>query len=91
MLLGQVRLDAFPAEQRLHNPLIRPGLILLGLLDADVSGTISARQGRIRCQPFCCGSSRVVVLTLHRLQMTGEAAPGQPGDALKRPWFLEQV
>jgi hypothetical protein len=38
VLLGQVRLDAFPAGQRLHNPLIRPGLILLGLLDADVSG-----------------------------------------------------
>jgi len=38
VLLGQVRLDSFAAEQRLHNLLIRPGLTLLGLLDADVSG-----------------------------------------------------
>ena len=38
LLLQQVRLDTFAAEQHLDSPLIRPGLTLLGLLDADVSG-----------------------------------------------------
>ena len=38
LLLRQVRLDTFAAEQHLDHPLIRPGLTLLDLLDADVSG-----------------------------------------------------
>lgn len=38
LLLSQVRLDTFAAGERLDNPLIRPGLSLLGLLDADVCG-----------------------------------------------------
>ncbi len=38
LIMDHVRLDAFAAEQHLDNPLIRPGLTLLGLLDADVSG-----------------------------------------------------
>jgi len=38
LLLRQVRLHTFAAEQHLDHPLIRPGLTLLDLLDADVSG-----------------------------------------------------
>jgi beta-phosphoglucomutase-like phosphatase (HAD superfamily) len=38
LLLQQVRLDTFAAEHHLDSPLIRPGLTLLGLLAADVSG-----------------------------------------------------
>jgi beta-phosphoglucomutase len=38
LIMDHVQLDAFAAEQHLDNPLIRPGLTLLGLLDADVSG-----------------------------------------------------
>jgi trehalose/maltose hydrolase-like predicted phosphorylase/beta-phosphoglucomutase-like phosphatase (HAD superfamily) len=38
MLLGRIRMDTFAAEQGLASPLIHPGLTLLGLLDADVSG-----------------------------------------------------
>lgn len=38
LLLRQVRLDTFAAEEHKDNPLVRPGLTLLGLLDADVSG-----------------------------------------------------
>ncbi len=38
LIMDHVQMDAFAAEQRLDNPLIRPGLTLLGLLDADVSG-----------------------------------------------------
>jgi beta-phosphoglucomutase-like phosphatase (HAD superfamily) len=37
-LLRQIRLDSFAVKERLDNPLIRPGLTLLGLLDANVSG-----------------------------------------------------
>jgi beta-phosphoglucomutase-like phosphatase (HAD superfamily) len=38
LIMDHVQLDAFAADQHLDNPLIRPGLTLLGLLDADVSG-----------------------------------------------------
>lgn len=38
LLLRQIRLDTFAAEQRLESPFIWPGLTVLGLLDADVSG-----------------------------------------------------
>jgi beta-phosphoglucomutase-like phosphatase (HAD superfamily) len=38
LIMDHIRMDAFAEEQNLHNPLIRPGLTLLGLLDADVSG-----------------------------------------------------
>ena len=38
LLMDHVRLDTFAAQQHLDNPLVRPGLTLLGLLDADVSG-----------------------------------------------------
>jgi len=38
LLRQQVRLDTFAAGHHLDSPLIRPGLTLLGLLDADVSG-----------------------------------------------------
>jgi beta-phosphoglucomutase-like phosphatase (HAD superfamily) len=38
LIMDHVRLDTFAAEQQLDNPLIRPGLTLLGVLDADVSG-----------------------------------------------------
>jgi beta-phosphoglucomutase-like phosphatase (HAD superfamily) len=38
LIMDHVRLDTFAAEQHLDNPLIRPGLTLLGVLDADVSG-----------------------------------------------------
>lgn len=37
-LLRQIRLDSFAVKERLDNRLIRPGVNLLGLLDADVSG-----------------------------------------------------
>src|SRR5258708_1183678 len=40
---------------------------------------------------ICRGSSGAAILTGPRLQVTGEPVPGQPGDLLKRPWFLEQV
>jgi beta-phosphoglucomutase-like phosphatase (HAD superfamily) len=38
LLLRRIRLDTFAAEQSLNHPLIQPGLTLLRLLDADVSG-----------------------------------------------------
>jgi beta-phosphoglucomutase-like phosphatase (HAD superfamily) len=38
LIMDHVQIDTFAAEQHLDNPLIRPGLTLLGLLDADVSG-----------------------------------------------------
>jgi len=38
LVLGQVRLDVFAAEHRLDYDFLRPGLTLLDLLDADVSG-----------------------------------------------------
>ena len=38
LFLRQIRLDTFAAEQRLHYPFIRPGLTLLQLFDADISG-----------------------------------------------------
>ncbi len=38
LFLRQIRLDTFAAEQRLEYPFIRPGLNLLGLFDADISG-----------------------------------------------------
>ncbi len=38
LFLRQIRLDTFAAEQRLDYPFIRPGLTLLGLFDADISG-----------------------------------------------------
>ena len=38
LFLRQIRLDTFAAEQRLDYPFIRPGLSLLGLFDADISG-----------------------------------------------------
>src|SRR5258708_4450629 len=39
---------------------------------------------------ICRGSSWAAILTGPRLQVTGEPVPGQPGDLLKRPWFLDQ-
>jgi beta-phosphoglucomutase len=38
LFLHQIRLDTFAAEQRLDNPFVHPGLTLLGLFDADISG-----------------------------------------------------
>ena len=38
LFLRQIRLDTFAAEQRLDYPFIRPGLTLLELFDADISG-----------------------------------------------------
>ena len=38
LFLRQIRLDTFAAEQRLDSPFIRPGLTLLELFDADISG-----------------------------------------------------
>ena len=38
LFLSQIRLDTFAAEQRLDYPFIRPGLTLLQLFDADISG-----------------------------------------------------
>ena len=38
LFLRQIRLDTFAAEQRLDHPFIRPGLTLLELFDADISG-----------------------------------------------------
>jgi trehalose/maltose hydrolase-like predicted phosphorylase/beta-phosphoglucomutase-like phosphatase (HAD superfamily) len=38
LFLRQIRLDTFAAEQRLDYPFIGPGLSLLGLFDADISG-----------------------------------------------------
>jgi trehalose/maltose hydrolase-like predicted phosphorylase/beta-phosphoglucomutase-like phosphatase (HAD superfamily) len=38
LFLRQIRLDTFAAEQRLDYPFVRPGLTLLGLFDADISG-----------------------------------------------------
>ncbi len=38
LFLRQIRLDTFAAEQRLDYPFIRPGLTLLQLFDADISG-----------------------------------------------------
>jgi len=38
LFLRQIRLDTFAAEQRLDYPFIRPGLSLLELFDADISG-----------------------------------------------------
>jgi trehalose/maltose hydrolase-like predicted phosphorylase/beta-phosphoglucomutase-like phosphatase (HAD superfamily) len=38
LFLRQIRLDTFAAEQRLDYPFIRPGLTLLDLFDADISG-----------------------------------------------------
>jgi beta-phosphoglucomutase-like phosphatase (HAD superfamily) len=38
LLMERVRLDTFAAEQHINNPVVRPGLTLHGLLDADVSG-----------------------------------------------------
>jgi trehalose/maltose hydrolase-like predicted phosphorylase/beta-phosphoglucomutase-like phosphatase (HAD superfamily) len=38
LFLRRIRLDTFAAEQRLDYPLIRPGLTLLELFDADISG-----------------------------------------------------
>jgi trehalose/maltose hydrolase-like predicted phosphorylase/beta-phosphoglucomutase-like phosphatase (HAD superfamily) len=38
LFLSRIRLDTFAAEQRLDYPFIRPGLTLLELFDADISG-----------------------------------------------------
>lgn len=38
LLLRQIRLDTFAAEHGLDSPVIQPGLTLLGLFDADLSG-----------------------------------------------------
>ena len=38
LFLRQIRLDTFAAGQRLDYPFIRPGLTLLQLFDADISG-----------------------------------------------------
>ena len=38
LFLRKIRLDTFAAEQRLDYPFIRPGLTLLELFDADISG-----------------------------------------------------
>jgi|HubBroStandDraft_1064217.scaffolds.fasta_scaffold07560_3 trehalose/maltose hydrolase-like predicted phosphorylase/beta-phosphoglucomutase-like phosphatase (HAD superfamily) len=38
LFLRQIRLDTFAAEQRLDYPFIQPGLTLLGVFDADISG-----------------------------------------------------
>ncbi len=38
VIMDHIQMDEFAAEQHLDSPLIRPGLTLLGLLDADVSG-----------------------------------------------------
>jgi beta-phosphoglucomutase-like phosphatase (HAD superfamily) len=38
VIMDHIQMDEFAAEQHLDHPLIRPGLTLLGLLDADVSG-----------------------------------------------------
>ena len=38
LFLRQIRLDTFAAEQRLDYPFVRPGMTLLGLFDADISG-----------------------------------------------------
>jgi beta-phosphoglucomutase len=38
MIMQHIRLDTFAEQQHLDNPLIRPGLTLLDVLDADVSG-----------------------------------------------------
>jgi HAD superfamily hydrolase (TIGR01509 family) len=37
-IMHQIRLDKFAAAHNLDNPLIRPGLTLLDVLDVDVSG-----------------------------------------------------
>ena len=38
LFLRRIRLDTFAAEQRLDYPFVRPGLTLLELFDADISG-----------------------------------------------------
>ena len=38
VIMDHIQMDEFAVEQHLDHPLIRPGLTLLGLLDADVSG-----------------------------------------------------
>jgi beta-phosphoglucomutase-like phosphatase (HAD superfamily) len=38
VIMDHIQMDEFAAKQHLDHPLIRPGLTLLGLLDADVSG-----------------------------------------------------
>ena len=38
LIMQHIRLDSFAKQQHLDNPLIRPGLTLLDVLDADVSG-----------------------------------------------------
>ena len=48
LLLRQIRLDTFAAEQSVNHPLIQPGLTLLKLLDADVSGPTCHEASRTR-------------------------------------------
>jgi beta-phosphoglucomutase-like phosphatase (HAD superfamily) len=38
LIMDHIRLDAFAAEQRIASPVVRPGLTLRSVLDADVSG-----------------------------------------------------
>jgi beta-phosphoglucomutase-like phosphatase (HAD superfamily) len=65
MMMQRIRLDTFAEAQKLDNPVIRPGLTLLDVLDADMSGRDLPRgkpdplifltaAGELRAEPGGC-------------------------------------
>jgi beta-phosphoglucomutase len=64
LLLRQIRLDTFAAEQGLHYDFLRPGLSLLSFFDADISGRDFA-QGKPNPEIFLTGAAELGVAPEH--------------------------
>jgi beta-phosphoglucomutase-like phosphatase (HAD superfamily) len=61
LLLRQIRLDTFAAEQGLHYDFLRPGMSLLELFDADISGRDFA-QGKPHPEIFLTAAAELGVI-----------------------------
>ena len=64
LLLRQIRLDTFAAEQGLHYDYLRPGLSLLDFFDVDISGRDFA-QGKPHPEIFLTGAAELGVAPEH--------------------------
>jgi beta-phosphoglucomutase-like phosphatase (HAD superfamily) len=64
VLLRQIRLDTFAAEQGLHYDFLRPGLSLLEFFDVDISGRDFA-QGKPNPEIFLTGAAELGIAPEH--------------------------
>lgn len=74
LLLGKIRLDALASEHGVSSPSLRPGLTLLELVDADVSGR-ELRHGKPHPELFLLAAQELGVAP-ERAFVVEDAAPG---------------